>query len=347
MNRRLLAIALLTVGCGGEDDRGFRNPRWWELSALQVDRRLAVQQLRLHQVLDSLPALVGRFPAGAATFVAGADSAPPLEHQKITTTLGRLWPPGGANDVRLAVAFYRPSVLDSARRHGVFEGTILPERTDGKTCVIAIAEQRNWQRDWVSPNERRLRSLVAPCLYLARFGHPGHAVARWLSETGYQGVQSAEWLFRPGVPTLSFDYWGQSDRGEWISPLLVAFGRDQLPPYWSGAPAVGCLAGRAGSCDEFVRGPRRSYRRAALPVSESPLTQRVWAKWTQARRRVQPRPPARGGLRSVLSHHPAAGCGIAPARSGRSTKRGLFPAHQLAPSGRQSVRSRGFRHSFR
>ena len=266
MNRRLLAFALLTVGCGGEDDRGFRNPRWWELSALQVDRRLAVQQLRLHQVLDSLPALVGRFPAGAATFVAGADSAPPLEHQKISTTLGRLWPPGGAKDFRLAVAFYRPSVLDSARRHGVFEGTILPERTDGKTCVIAIAEQRNWQRDWVSPNERRLRSLVAPCLYLARFGHPGHAVARWLSETGYQGVQSAEWLFRPGVPTLSFDYWGQSDRGEWISPLLVAFGRDQLPPYWSGAPAVGCLAGRAGSCDEFVRGPRRSYRGAALPV---------------------------------------------------------------------------------
>ncbi len=269
MNRRWLATALLIAGCRGEADwadQGFDSPRWRELAALEAGRDLAVQHLRLYQVLDSLPNVLAGFPAGASMLVAGIDSAPPAVRRKIATELSRLWPRGAETDLRLALVFYRPSALASTRGRRVFEGTILPERTDGKTCLVALTERFDWQHEWVDPSERRLRSLIAPCLYLARFGRPGPGVARWLAETGYQGMQSAEWLFRPGALTAGFDYWGQSDRGEWVAPLLVAFGRDPLPPYWSGAPAVGCLAGRAGACDQFVRGPRLSYRGAALPV---------------------------------------------------------------------------------
>lgn len=269
MNLRLIASSLLLIGCRPQSDQGdrfFRDPRWRELTALQADRRLAHQHFRLHQVLDSLPGLVARFPANASIEVVGLDSAPLAGRRKIEVELGRLWARAGTTEVRLAVAFYRPDGPDSTRRWGGFEGTILPERADGKTCVVSVAARTNWRGEWVGAPERQLRNLMAPCLYLARFGRPGQGVARWLAETRYEGVRSAEWMFRPGGLTLAFDYWYQSEQGEWFAPLLLALGRDRLPPYWSGPPAVGCLAGRPAACDEFVRGPVRDRRGAPLPT---------------------------------------------------------------------------------
>ena len=268
MIRRLLTIALLTAGCRSwpdAGDRALRDPRWWELSGLRADRRQAYQHLQLYQVLDSLPKAIAGFPAGASTLVIGFDSAPSAERGRIETVVRQLWPEAAAADLRLAIVFSRPGANDSVRRAGTFEGTILPERTDGNTCVVVLAERVDWQGHRVGPSQRRLRTLIAPCLYLARFGRPGQGVAHWLAETGYQGLRSAEWIFRPGVLTLAFDYWYQSEPGEWIAPLLLALGRDRLPPYWSGPAAVGCLAGRVSACDEFVRGPVRDRRGAPLP----------------------------------------------------------------------------------
>ncbi len=267
MRRSVFVIAMVAAGCRTPDPerRWLRDPRGWELTALETDRRLARQQLEIHRVLDSLGSVVARFPAGAPTMLVGLDSAPPAARRVVETAIGRLWPLDAAHGLRLALVFARPVGRDSIRRPNPFEGTILPELTDGKTCVGVASTRTNWQGEWVGATRGQLQRIVAPCLYWARFGPPGSGVAEWLAATKYQAVQSAEWLLRPGMAAPGSDWWFESGRAEWFLPFLLALGHDRVPPYWNGAPAVGCLAGRVAACEELIQGPMRTRRGAVLP----------------------------------------------------------------------------------
>ena len=274
MSRRSVVIAMLVAGCQGQDSetRWRHDPRAWELSALQADRRVASQQLQAHRVLDSLGAVVSRFPRGFATMIVGLDSAAPAARLAVETAVSELWPAEPAQSLRLAVIFSPPGVRDSIRRPSPFEGTILPELTDKETCVAVGSTRTNWQGAWVGATRGQLQRLIAPCLYWDRFGPPGTGIADWLAATKYQAVQSAEWLFRPGTTVQGYDRWFDTGRGEWFAPFILALGRDRVPPYGNGVPAVGCLAGRTAACEELIRGPARNRRGAVPPAVTSVVT---------------------------------------------------------------------------
>ncbi len=260
MTRYAVVIAALVAGCQSQDPetRWDGDPRAWELSALKADRLAASRQVQAHGILDSLTSVVSRFPAASTTMIVGLDWAPPATRRTVETTVSGLWGHEPAPGLRLAVVLTPPGVRDSIRRSSPFVGTILPELTDGRTCVAVGSTRTNWEGHWVAATAGQLQTLIAPCLYWRRFGPPGPSIADWLARTKYQAVQSADWLLRPGRSVQGADREFDAGRGEWFAPLVLALGRNRVPPYWNGVPAVGCLAGRIAACEELILGSERN-----------------------------------------------------------------------------------------
>ncbi|MGH7568457.1 MAG: hypothetical protein ACREL9_05735 [Gemmatimonadales bacterium] len=127
---------------------------------------------------------------------------------------------------------------------------LLPDSTDRAACVAYVPADR-WER-WLQtivPARRTeqlaewLKLALGPCAFYAGFGTPGRPARRWLAARHYTLAVVPDWS-----PSVAAEVGGHS-----------AFVHDPATGRWwwsgiSGMPvsAVGCLGGRATSCEDAV-----------------------------------------------------------------------------------------------
>lgn len=279
MRRWLIVIWLGAAGCGSlpaSASSWFLDPRWREASALIAERARAARHLALYRILDSLPAQLARVPAGASSVVLGLDSVSDPDRRSLEAKVAQVWSRARGGDLRLAVVLYGPDSAESTTPRARFEGSILPERIDGRTCVSVVARRSNWKGQLAELGSGQLEGLIAPCVFRARFGPPGLGMQRWLAGTDYEAIQSADWLYRPARSSVRFESWYRPEGGEWFVPLRLAFSQ-LVTPYWSGPSAVGCLAGRNQDCERVVLDPVRDARGVPIVAVAGVVPSEEWS----------------------------------------------------------------------
>ncbi len=265
MRRWLITLGLGLAGCGSlrpSTSAWFDDVRWRETAALKSERARSARHLGLYRVLDSLPAQLALFPTGPSSVVLGLDSLPEPARRALEEGVAHAWSEARGGDLRLAVLFVRSPTEDSTAAEAAFWGSILPERTDGRTCVAVVARRFNWKGELARFGDQ-VADAIAPCVFRARFGPPGPGMERWLLETDHEGVRSADWLYRVAQSGSRFESWYVPEQGEWFVPFRLALS-SLVTPYWSGPSVVGCLAGRKADCERVVMDPAVDRRGAPL-----------------------------------------------------------------------------------
>lgn len=259
-----LLVATL-AGCQGRDELarfGGTSERWarrGELNAARVD-------LSLRTLLDSLPARLAALPERSVTMVGPAEWESSVKPESARDRLAAIWnrAADSASDMRLLIWFYRPKPdtadlseqgADALVRPGNgFAGSFMPEATDGRTCVVVLPVEPQW--DWTEARERDwgMRALPA-CVFRARFGPPGPAMTEWLAATDYSGVSSLRWLQGLGPdrsPWAAEDAFHGMAGTDWLHPSMLLYAwhatQGDLVPYFAGPAGVRCAAGIGGGC---------------------------------------------------------------------------------------------------
>ncbi|MBL8988608.1 MAG: hypothetical protein JNJ80_20205 [Gemmatimonadetes bacterium] len=258
MRRATILLGLVVAGCGGGEPS-----RWARATRINAERQDLFEAATLRDALTALPAAVTAAPNEPVAVVdlALADS---MTRAEVAAIARRLWTrAAGGSAERVVILGYRPAIEPPGPDHRwrAFRGAVLPGVVDPHTCVVLVPSD---DRRMTAGQSRLLRTTIeeylAPCVFRARFGPPGSAIANWLRATGHRGVRSLDWLLRP-TASLPEDFWwfagfgGESDEswGRILPFVALAAGADgRIPPYYLGRDAVGCLAGRAPDCVALI-----------------------------------------------------------------------------------------------
>jgi len=174
MRRLLLCLAL--AGCvarvdeaGDSDEPAVRWPLRRELNR-------AMEDLTLRGLLDSLPSRLARLPKQSVSLIVADTGARPAEIEAARRTLSVTWDrvTAGSDSLRLVLWFYQP-VADTAEQsdsHPMtlhlpgngFAGALMPELTDGRTCLVAIPVPPAWT--WSEPRGINWGARrISPCAF--------------------------------------------------------------------------------------------------------------------------------------------------------------------------------------
>lgn len=257
------ALGALLVGCTSGPGSGQR----LDLEMFGIDRaaNAAVREITLTDQADRRRAILAAAPAGTVALI--ADSALPDSAglvRRVGGIVDSLWPRRPRDSsLRLVVAVYRPRADRRDPRRwrdrAAFAGTLMPDLTDGRTCLTTLPVQLVRQRAEGPGLEQTVADAVAPCLWLARYGRPGPAVAAWLERTNYLALTAPPALSPHAVlREMLRTRWdpGLADQGLYdlpfwaravAKPVALSTGR-WMPPYYAGPASVRCLAGRESSC---------------------------------------------------------------------------------------------------
>lgn len=281
----LLAVLAACSGRGESARFAGTSERWArrdELNAARVD-------LSLRTLLDSLPARLAALPERSVIVVGPADWERSVTPESARARLAAIWnrAADSASGMRLLVWFYRPKP-DTAdlseqgagalvRPGSGFVGSFMPEATDGRTCVVTLPVEPQW--DWTEARENTWGMWALPaCVFRARFGPPGPAMAKWLTATDYSAVSSLRWLQGHGPersPWAAEDVFHGMAGTDWLHPSMLLYAwhatQGDLVPYFAGPAGVRCAAGLAGGCRDAVLGDsawRRSRVRRPAGVAQ-------------------------------------------------------------------------------
>jgi hypothetical protein len=245
----LSAVALLPPA------REFDAPRirrWQRPDALEITRAklsVAERALRLLSARDSLLRLIG----GPQTddIVVLVESGFPAAIDTVMKALlasvaGPVTPPE-PSAVRTAVAVVAQT---PQRRYPYSPAYLLPEATDGRTClafhaVLGLTRSVSPRQLFTDPIEA---TALGPCAYFRRFGMPSAVVSAWLAERRYVPLLEPWWLAGRASPTAS-DYRRRLDRlrGSRVRPWGTW---RYFPPLY-----FGCAGGDDSACVAAVTGP--------------------------------------------------------------------------------------------
>ena len=256
----VLASVLLACGCWA--------PTEGRLSADAAERqrfrgRIAQveEQLTLRQIMDTLPRVLAEVDTSQVSVI-GFPRDDSAEAAALGTAARQLWGrvSQGAGSIRLLIWAYRPDAgLGVGGTWSAARGTLWPEATDGRTCVLV--EPRTVGTGFGAHHRGWLEGVLAPCIYRARFGPPGSAVKSWLERTRYSGVSRADWLWRPGAAgAAGADQWFTSGEIPTLpdlvrSPLYLLWLLRQgagTPWYEAGPDQIRCRTAVPGSCQRAM-----------------------------------------------------------------------------------------------
>ena len=291
---RLALLLLVVGGCrrgpAGDDDADpsterALDEREYALGS-EIDRMVTALTLEDQAARRSELAAAGVGRTVSVVVDSGlADSAVPVP--RIRRLVDSLWPERPDSSVRLVLSLYRPR---AARRetnewanHRGFGGTFVPSLVDGHTCLVSLSNRLPWLRAKGPALEWNMADALAPCVYLARFGPPGPAMAEWLARTNYLAVAVAPALSDHAMlRQLLRSRWDDdllartlSQLPIWARPLavpVVMSPRGYLPPYYAGPAGVQCLAGRDSGCVTALGRRYREYERYPLEADQIDLT---------------------------------------------------------------------------
>ncbi len=123
---------------------------------------------------------------------------------------------------------------------------LLPDSSDRSTCLVLL-QGPDWSERLESPPTKRnprfeamLENGLGPCAFYARFGSPGHDIARWLGARRYDLALYPGWD-RPAVDTAA-QYLLPDERTPWFWWEVYRY-----PP-----DAVACLGGRSSGCRKVI-----------------------------------------------------------------------------------------------
>lgn len=206
---------------------------------------------------------------GPALLFAGAETVSAEFERMVRQTLDAIWRSLDLGVSKIAVGVVlevganRPGVTSDVPREDRARSYLLADSTDRAACVAYVPADR-WEQ-WMQaivPSRRTeqltewLRLALGPCAFYAAFGTPGRPVRHWLAARHYS-------------PTLLPD-WGPDAvnelRGHSVLLRNAATGR------WGwggmgelGFSAVGCLGGRATSCENAVLARSRDWVEDSVP----------------------------------------------------------------------------------
>jgi hypothetical protein len=230
-----------------------------EITAIKEQGYSAAWRMSLRIVMDSLDLWIASLPKNQPTpSLYSPDSMRALRTDENLDSVWRKFAGSAADSVRfIAITSPRFGIVDGEYfRAGAFDGAILTP--DGKTCVLVS------MRSWVWSHHLR------PCAMLARFGRPGTAMRKWLTELNFVPLNATEWIDDPAGRKIaagawiSERHWRDDNRNSWLMVARFLFNRDR-PPYQLGASGLSCISGRRDSCsdvfdwvpqDWFGRDPR-------------------------------------------------------------------------------------------
>lgn len=240
--------------------------------------RVTAFELAMHEYHDSLRPELERRRAreipGPAVYFAGPDSLSDSARGLVRALLDRAWTRLGLGVSKISVGlvirvvFQRPPIQEAPAHMPQADVFLLPDSTDRTTC-LAFVPIIYWGRGGILTHRQpapttglaeRLHNSLGTCAYFAKFGAPGHEIARWLTSRHYD-LAEYPWALR--MPAES------ARAGELLD--------QEKPWFWSfvyryGPDAVGCMAGRPAACG---RGALASGMGEAVPIVS---TERNWWK---------------------------------------------------------------------
>ncbi len=235
----------------------------WEAGA-PADRRYLVSRGHLTAALEetALAAEIaglrtGRIPftaadQGVSTELLGSSSPRVADdlHARVVALWNRF--PQVDSSLRLRIVGWQTGAQaspdpDGADPHPDRFRVVLPEETDGRTCLLLLPSV--WVEDTSRMQAVEVRGL-GPCALHAAFGPPGVAVGRWFRQTDYDLAGETSWATGDSAP--SYRWWsGQRSSSPAMQQLyqLVAplFGAVN-PAYEGGVGSAACAAGAAEAC---------------------------------------------------------------------------------------------------
>lgn len=254
------------------------------------DRRLRASQetqgeIRRVRALIEVATAVARIDLEDTAAVQGfRDESRLTAADPLVAVARQVWTTARANEpgqLGLVVAVLHPSDSNGRGSWGEFNGVVLPERIDGRHCFVLLHSDLPWINNTGRSLEGAFARAAAPCLYWARYGQPGNAVAGWLTRTGHDAlaIGSGLALLAPGgdgsynpLTELRLRS-GLATRlmAPWLLRIAI------LPPYLDGTAFVGCLAGREVGCAAGIDPPGDPRVRALAPGVVR--TRRDWSAW--------------------------------------------------------------------
>jgi hypothetical protein len=188
-----------------------------------------------------------------------------------------------ASDVRTMLVF----TSDPNRREVSASWYLLPDATDGRTCLVLQFLDENTRQFLNTAGDMRLDELqsrmsrqLGPCAFYTAFGKPGAGVERWLREYNYVYAWSTDWQI-PNVPLdLAEDL---SDAS--LSDLLQHLVRPAET--WGGQPLSvrACAHGNQTQCRTVLSLSDR-YWGTIPPLGTRYAVARGWYNWGDSRERV-------------------------------------------------------------
>ncbi len=239
-----LACALLAAALLPPKEREYEQPRPAPRTDIRAARQLAAatERLGLLALRDSVlheSSSQGAFAADSLAFVIPA-TLPASVGTVLRGLMTPLWARAidGAPRVR-GIVVIEIDTVDAwegfrSGRLWTRVSQILPEATDGHTCIVRIAVGIRDARDIAQAGKLsghlvgRIRADgLGACRLYAAFGFPGAGVRTWLARQAYVPATRSNRMLAP--------IWASEGRSEWLH-----FGY------------LGCLSGSADSCREIL-----------------------------------------------------------------------------------------------
>jgi hypothetical protein len=220
-----------------------------KLREVETEVRLLEYRDRLRPEFDRR--LAAGIPAPASLIV-GLDPLPESTRRLVAREVDAAWRSLGlgVTKVSVGVVLELPPGTQQAR----WMLYLLPDSSDRTSC-IALLPATYWRRSLTSdslPNDLRFRTWLqrglGPCAFFAAFGNPGRGVARWLSQRHYDLALDPAWATVNDLGAGPWWMFPGPNRPVDFESLFWTMAH-HLP-----ANAVGCLAGRAPSCQVAVLG---------------------------------------------------------------------------------------------